>query len=284
MKVNVSVVGRFHAFNLAEELEKRGYLNKLITTYPKFKVQQWGIPRKKIVSKLYLEIYRRYTDKIGIFSLNKLNNIAQRRIGKTAAKYVHQADICIGWSWNSLEAILEAKKIGKIFVLERGSTHYNYQMKTIQHEAKKQGFTFFNSDKRLVASIPNYNHWQRELLEYELSDYISVGSQFVINSFLEYGVPERKLIKIPYGVDLEEFYPVKKEDDIFRIIHCGDISFRKGVHYLLRAFSELALQNSELWLVGPVAPEISDVINKYKSIIFKNIFDDDFKFGKKKYG
>ena len=60
MKINVSVVGRFHAFNLAAELEKKGHLNKLITTYPKFKAQQWGIPKNKIVSKLSLEIYKRY--------------------------------------------------------------------------------------------------------------------------------------------------------------------------------------------------------------------------------
>ena len=268
MKVNVSVAGRFHAFNLAAELQKKGYLNKLITTYPKFKAQQWGIPKKKIVSKLYLDIYRRIDNKIRILPRNKLSNIACKRISRTAAKYVHQADICIGWSGSSLEVILQAKKLGKIFVLERGSLHYNYQMKVVKNEANRQGFTFFRPNKRLVAAMPNYNHWQRELLEYELTDYISVPSQFVIDSFLEYGIPESKLIKVPYGVDLKEFYPVKKEDDIFRIIHCGDISHRKGIHYLLKAFSELDLQNSELWLVGSVDQAIGDILNKYKS---KNI-------------
>ena len=265
MKINVSVVGRFHAFNLAAELEKRGYLNKLITTYPKFKVQQWGIPKKKIVSKLSLEIYKRYVERIGVFPRNKLENIAQRGLAKAASKYVTEADICIGWSGNSLEAILQAKNLGKTFILERGSLHYNYQMKIIRDEAKKQGFTFFSPKKRLVHSIPNYNHWQRELLEYELSDYISVPSQSVVDSFLEYGIPENKLIKNPYGVDLYEFYPEKKEDDIFRVIHCGDISLRKGIPYLLQAFSELNLENSELWLVGPIDPKINDILNKYQN-------------------
>ncbi len=270
MKINVSVVGRYHAFNLAAELEKKGFLNKLITTYPKFITQQWGIPKKKIVSNLYLDIYRRLGNKTGILPRNKLDNIAWKRIGKIAAKYVHQADICIGWSGGSLEAILQAKKLGKIFVLERGSVHYNYQMKMVKDEANRQGFTFFRPNKRLVAAMPNYNHWQRELLEYELTDYISVPSQFAVDSFLECGIPESKLIKVPYGVDLKEFYPVKKEDDIFRVIHCGEISHRKGVHYLLKAFSELDLQNAELWLVGLVNPEMTDVITKYKSnnIIF----------------
>jgi len=268
MKVNVSVVGRYHAFDLAAELEKKGYLNKLITTYPKFKAQQWGIPKKKIVSKLYLDTYRRLGNKTRIFPRNKLDNIVWKRIGRAAAKYVHQADICIGWSGGSLEAILQAKKLGRIFVLERGSVHYNYQMKMVKDEANRQGFTFFRPNKRLVAAMPNYNHWQRELLEYELTDYISVPSQFAVDSFIECGIPEGKLIKVPYGVDLKEFYPVEKEDDIFRIIHCGDISHRKGVHYLLKAFSELDLQNAELWLVGSVDQGIGDILSKHKS---KNI-------------
>jgi hypothetical protein len=125
---------------------------------------------------------------------NKLDNIVWKRIGRTAAKYVHQADICIGWSGGSLEAILQAKKLGKIFVLERGSLHYNYQMKMVKDEANRQGFTFFRPNKRLVAAMPNYNHWQRELLEYELTDYISVPSQFAVDSFLECGIPESNFV------------------------------------------------------------------------------------------
>ena len=66
MKVNISTVGRFHAFNLASELENRGYLNKLITTYPKFKVSEWSIPNNKIVSKILYELFRRYGEKIKI--------------------------------------------------------------------------------------------------------------------------------------------------------------------------------------------------------------------------
>ena len=74
----------------------------------------------------------------GFFSRNKLENIAQRGLAKVASKYVTEADICIGWSGNSLEAILQAKNLGKIFILERGSFHYNYQMKIIREEAKKK--------------------------------------------------------------------------------------------------------------------------------------------------
>ena len=261
MKVNVSTVGRFHAFNLASELEKRGYLNKLITTYPKFKAGQWLIPKKKIVSKVLLELLRRYGERIKFFAPYVLDNIAHKGIALTAAKYISQADISIGWSGNSLEAISESNKQGKIFILERGSSHYNYQMEILKEEAKRQNLKDFQ---------PNLKHWERELLEYEYTDYISVPSQFVYDTFIENGIPEKKLIKNPYGVNLEEFYPVKKEDDIFRVIHCGAISYRKGIPYLLEAFSQLNLKKSELWIVGSIDQEIKEFVDQYKdeNIIF----------------
>jgi len=261
MKVNVSTVGRFHAFNLASELEKRGYLNKLITTYPKFKASQWLIPKKKIVSKVLLELLRRYGERIKFFDPYVLDNIAHKGIALTAAKYISQADISIGWSGNSLEAISESNKQGKIFILERGSSHYSYQMEILKEEAKRQNLKDFQ---------PNLKHWERELLEYEYTDYISVPSQFVYDTFTEFGISEDKLIKNPYGVNLEEFYPVEKEDDIFRVIHCGGISYRKGIPYLLEAFSQLNIKKSELWIVGSIDQEIKAFVDQYKdkNIIF----------------
>ena len=189
------------------------------------------------------------------------DNIAHKGIALTAAKFIHEADISIGWSGNSLEAIKESKKQGKIFILERGSSHYSYQMELLKEEAKRQNLKDFQ---------PNLKIWERELLEYEYTDYISVPSQFVYNTFTEFGIPEDKLIKNPYGVNLEEFYPVKKEDDTFRVIHCGAISYRKGIPYLLEAFSQLNLKKSELWIVGSIDEEIKEFVNQYKdeNIIF----------------
>ena len=50
MKITIVVGGRWHAFDLAKELDKKGYLHRLITNYPKWFVQKWGIPKTKVVS------------------------------------------------------------------------------------------------------------------------------------------------------------------------------------------------------------------------------------------
>jgi glycosyltransferase involved in cell wall biosynthesis len=105
----------------------------------------------------------------------------------------------------------------------------------------------------------------KELDEYQTADYISVPSEFVRRTFLDKGIPAEKLIKVPYGVSLQSFRRIPKTDDVFRVIHCGGISLRKGVHYLLRAFRELDLPNSELRLIGSVAEEMRPILSRYSA-------------------
>ena len=51
MKVTIIVGGRFHAFDLAEQLEKKGFLHNLITSYPSWKLNKnFNIKKKKIIS------------------------------------------------------------------------------------------------------------------------------------------------------------------------------------------------------------------------------------------
>ena len=255
MKINISVVGRFHAFNLAQQLRKHKVLNKLITTYPKFKVREWGLENKEIVSELWLEVLNRYKNKIPFFSNEVINNFVKIRHAKNSAKYIDKADIIVGWSGSSLETIIQTKKENKISIVVRGSSHYNYQMKILSNEYKKNNLSF----------SPNYSQWQRELLEYELSDYIQVNSSFVKRTFIEQGIPEEKIIMVNTGVDLQEFKQIPKEDQVFRIIFAGGGSIRKGYHYLLQAFYELNLPNCEVWHLGNINDEIKPFLYKYKT-------------------
>ena len=256
-KVNLAVVGRFHAFNLALQLQKHDMLNKLITTYPKFLTKKFGINNDAVVSEPSLELFNRVRQKF-LFNIPLINNsiywgnFTNKRHAIKSSKYLKDCDIFIGFSGSSLEAIIEAKKLGKITILERGSSHYNYQMKILQEEYLKFDIPF----------LPDYLHWQRELLEYELSDYISIPSSFVKKTFLKEGIIKEKILLNPYGVNLSEFAQIPKNDDIFRIIYAGNLSIRKGSYYLLEAFNELNLPKSELWHIGTINNEILPLLNK----------------------
>jgi glycosyltransferase involved in cell wall biosynthesis len=49
----------------------------------------------------------------------------------------------------------------------------------------------------------------------------------------------------------------------FIALFVGEVGLRKGVPYLLQAWSELNLKNAELWLVGAVVPGIKKIVEKY---------------------
>ncbi len=255
MKVLVSVVGRFHAFDLAYQLQKAGILYKLNTTYPKHISERWGVVKSNLKSNLHLELLNRFGMRWFPFFEKIIFKIVVQGQAKSNIKLLPNADILVSWSGSSLEAFVEAKKLNKITILERGSSHYNFQMKILGDEYEKFNKVF----------IPNYMAWQRELLEYELADYIMVPSTYVKRSFIEQGFPEKKILLNPYGVDLSSFKQIEKEDEIFRVIFAGGFSYQKGVQYLLQAFYELDLPNSELWHLGTVSEEIKPIVEKFQT-------------------
>lgn len=267
-KVNIGVLGRFHGFDLAEQLEKHGYLKNLITSYPRFKVRQWQIPSKRIKNNLRLEIFNRINAKTR--SLNILD--AQSSINSMHAnfckKYLKECDVFIGWSGSSLESIKHAKNLDKITILERGSTHYSFQVNILNAEYRRLGI----KPPKINKSV-----WSRELEEYELCDYISVSSDFAKKTFTDQGIQSTKIIVNPYGVNLRKFNVLPKKDNIFRIVFVGTASIRKGFHLLIEAFNELKLANAELVHIGTVDKDIRSILKKdaFKKVIFKGYVQQD---------
>lgn len=258
MKITLSVKGRFHAFNLAEQIQKNGFLQRLITTYPSFEVKKYGI-RKDLIKSLFVHevlvrIWRKSSKTFKVkynfeYLLKELFDL------NVAINIKKNDDIFVGFSSNSLHSIRKAKKNGIITILERGSSHISYQNELLIQEYEKLGIKHNPIPGKIIS---------KELKEYDEADYISIPSSFVEKSFVDQGVDPRKLIKVPYGVDIENFIPMKKDDDVFRVVFCGALSVRKGVHYLLQAFSELNLPNSELILIGERQKEMEPFLQQYQ--------------------
>lgn len=259
MKVDIAVYGRFHAFNLAKQLQEQNTLHRLITTYPTAKATEFGIDSNSIESLVYLEILSRSWAKLApllktdrnlqLFWLEWFDRDVSKRLRG-------EFDILVGWSGACFQSFRRAQELGAKTIVERGSTHMAYQARILEEEYDRWGMKF-------TATHPGV--YEREIQSYTECDQISVPSLYVKRTFIEHGIPENKLIHVPYGTSLTEFYPVQKEDNIFRVIHCGGITLRKGVAYLLQAFYELQLPNAELWLVGSLDPEMEPFLQKYQS-------------------
>jgi len=258
MKITISVGGRFHAFYLAQQLLKKAYLNRLITSYPKFETAKYGIPKDKTQSIIIKEILFRGWNNLPGF-LKRIYNpqfFICDLFDRLASRKIVKSDIFVGWSSFSLRSLRKAKNLGALTILERGNSHIIYQDEIIKAEYEKFGL------KPSGRAHPKII--EKELEEYEESDYISIASSFVKKSFIEKGFDEDKLIHVPYGVDLSNFRQIPKADNVFRVVFAGGMCLRKGVHYLLRAFSELNLPNSELMLIGSLNDEIKPFFKKYK--------------------
>ena len=255
MLVTISVSGIFHAFHLAEQLQRRGYLKKIITNYPKIVLGKWksGVSNDKIEA-IPIQTIHHLLGKLGI-NIYSLNFFLRDMFDRLASKNIKNCDILVGFSGVGLHSIKKAKRNGIITIVERGSSHSLYSKKILYEEYKKFGIKKAYSEKFI----------KRELKEYREADYISIPSKFVERTFLENGVPKEKLIRVPYGVDIEEFKQTPKKDNIFRIVYLGQLSLRKGVHYLLQAYSELKLKNTELLIGGRITDEnIKPFLKKYE--------------------
>jgi glycosyltransferase involved in cell wall biosynthesis len=259
MKIIISVGGRFHAFNLAQQLLKRDALKFIITSYPKFITKKWDLPNNKVKSVFIKEILERGYYKLPEFFKNLYNPqfFITEIFDKLASKKLEKADIFVGWSSFSLHTLRKAKKMGMITILDRGSSHIEYQRDILKEEYELLGI------KAKLYSLPHPKIVEKELKEYEEADYICLPSLFAKRTFLEKGISENKILHISYGVDLSNFKQIPKNDNVFRIIFVGSLSIRKGVYYLLKAYNELNLKNSELLLVGPIWDEIKPILKKF---------------------
>lgn len=252
-QVSIIVGGRWHAIELAREIHQAGMLHRLITNYPKFKTRRWGVPDDKVVSlPLTLFLNRAIPKVFGQNLHRKSLPWLYKLFARSAVEYLEGSTIVHGWSGVAEPAMHWAKQNDIPFVLERGSAHIKLQSQILEAEYSKLGLINVETDKRLI---------EQELQEYQLADRIAVPSLFAKRSFLEQGIPESRLIFNPLnGTNLKNFSPGIKQDDIFRVVYAGSLGVRKGIRYLVQAFMQADISNSELILLGGATPETSQLI------------------------
>jgi glycosyltransferase involved in cell wall biosynthesis len=150
------------------------------------------------------------------------------------------------------------KKRGKVWICDRGCSHILTQKDILEEEHRH-----WNLPPPTFAP----DRIERCIAECDEADAVTVPSQFARRSFLEHGIPEERLFVCSYGVNLSEFQPAAKRDDVFRVIYVGQITIRKGIGYLLQAVEPLAKRHKvELWLVGEVDKSMERILAQYSGI------------------
>ncbi|MEW6731313.1 MAG: glycosyltransferase family 4 protein [Acidobacteriota bacterium] len=252
--VDISVGSRFHAFDLARELQTCGMLRALHTGYPAFAAKRFGLSSDHFHSVWSHEPLNRSLSALYRHGLltNRLDFTLSRRFDRiVAGRLKPGANIFVGWSSQCLSSLRKASDCGMLTIVERGSTHIEWQRNILQEESQQTG---------AVIEIPDTRVVERELAEYAEADFIAVPSRFVANTFIARGIKKEKLIVNPYGVDLGRFQPrsEKKNTEELQVIHVGRVSIQKGVHYLVPAVKKIS--GAILTLVGMLDPGMEKLI------------------------
>lgn len=255
MKVVQICIGKFHHFDLARELHARGFLEGIFTGYPRWKLRDEGLPQSKIKTFPWLQtIYMG----MGRYNLRQpwldrhLACLAHETLSRHASRRLGDGDIVVALSGQGLEAGQTMQRRGGHFVCDRASSHIRYQDQILREEFARWGAVFPGVDERGM---------NREENEYASADMITVPSAFARRSFIQMGVAPEKVQLAPFGVELRRFSKVASPAaDEFQVLFVGQVSFRKGVPYLLEAFRQFRHPRKRLVIIGSVQSEILPVL------------------------
>ncbi|MDT5121117.1 MAG: hypothetical protein QOC96_599 [Acidobacteriota bacterium] len=122
---------------------------------------------------------------------------------------------------------------------------------------------------------------RRKNREVQLADLIIVPCEWARESLRFNSIAKEKLvIKVPYGTPSDEVSTKsKRPTGPFTALFAGNISARKGVPYLLDAWSQLGLKNAQLWLVGgmrlgaPLLKQYSGMFKHFEAMSHRELLE-----------
>ena len=274
--VTISAPGEYWVPHIVRELRARGATTAVYTTTPRFSLgptlptTTHTVLLPGLVKQVGYQLPR-----WGVLSrLTGWNRPVERwcnyRFDASVARRLRPAEsrLFLGFAGACRDSLRRASQLGFVTAVERSSTHIRTQRRLLLEEYERHG----------VDGQPiSLGHVEREEAEYDAADYVVTPSQFTYESFLDHGVEEEKLVRIPFGTDVGDAPPREESDERFTFLYVGHVSLRKGVQYLLPAWESLSLPNAELVVAGHVDDAVADLVAAYEgddSVRFLGWVDD----------
>lgn len=265
MKVVQVTPGRFHHFDLARQLYRFGLLERIYSGFPEWKLRAHGedkaLPREKIATFPWVQAPYMAFSKYGsrYRATGRLRSAwglkALTTLDSHVARTMHHCDVLIAQSGCGLVAGTRVRTDGGLYICDRGSSHIRHQNALLREEYARWGQSYEGISAQLV---------EREEAEYAAAQYITVPSQYALESFVEHGVPRSKLRKVAYGVEVGRFEKVAEPPrGSFEILFVGGLTLRKGIPYLLDAFGRLSHPHKRLRMVGTLGADVKEYLGAH---------------------
>lgn len=261
-----------HYHHLAEALDKAGALDRYVTVLSQMDKDRWPlvpvkvrrklkgrrlrVPKLKVKQLVLPEALQKIPVRLGVYSSERGCYINNYLFDFMASRSIPKSTVVHFVSSIGLITAKHARKWHATLICDCREDHPLFQEDVLKDEAKRCGVE--------SSALFGVSYRKKVLCEFEISDHIIVPSTHAKKTFLARGFRDEKVHVLHYGVEPNLFYPIRREDDIFRIIYVGQITYQKGIQYLLEAFTKLNLPNSELLLVGGVDPRFRPILARYE--------------------
>lgn len=258
MRVVQAVFGVFHHFELARELERRGHLARIFSTFPWQRVKREGIDHSKVGTFPWLQTTEILLGRYGVHNKwlrDQLGYANALAFDEWTLRNIPACDAFVAISGAGLKTGAKVQREGGVFICDRGSTHIRHRAELVHAEHMRWNVPE-NADD-------DPRDLRREEAIYETADAITVPSTHSRRTYIERGIPAEKIHMIPYGVLLERFQKVADPPtDSFEALYVGRVNLPKGFPYLLEAWAKVKAPNKRLTIIGGIQPEMPEVLKR----------------------
>lgn len=295
IKILVAHPGRQHSYRVATALIHHDMLGKYVTTvYNKDDSFLMKIVRKVIKGDDKKKADRRKCPDVPDSYILQFNEIAglfllliqridhsRRIIGwltkritssfqKNLAKYIikNKIKVVISYDTNSdiLFSILKEKAPDVIRIIDnahpcRNYLHkvYNEKLESSKEFAKTYEACGYLTDENIAAAYGK---------EAKLAQFHICASTFSKHAAEYNGIPDEKILFVPYGVSATAFHPWQKNySDGLKVLFVGEVNQRKGILQILEAAQELHEYNIEFNIVGMGREYCSELYESYEKYV-----------------
>lgn len=272
--INVSIGGKWHFYDIVAAADEMEELNHFYTTifFKRNSIINSSLGKRlhlanrsskyfdtdKVVAHSFPEIYPKLLQKIYLKNEGEALRLRCDLFDAWTNRVMDNCKIFHSQDGFCLETAKRMKNAGAVFICDRGIISASYLKHLSEQEYGKYGIKKEYADCYIMDKAHE---------EHMLADCVVVPTETVKRSLVDEGVKEKKIAVIPYGVDLSMFGGEQKSisiDKAFKLLFVGEISFRKGCHYLLKAWENLGFNDAELVLIGHVEKEFEVFLRDYK--------------------
>lgn len=254
MRICFVVQGRFHVFDLARALLSLGHDVHILTTEPRLRLGQFGVPASRVRALRSWGLLSRLCDRLRIGRSELVVAGLHRWFGRWARRQLLRMpafEVLHVFS-GVAEEVFADPRIAGLKTLLRGSAHIETQAQLLAEEHVRNGGLPIDQPGRWMRA--------REQREYALADRVVVLSGFARDSFLAHGLAAERLRIVPLGADAARFRcsPAVAEARLeraragrpLRVLTVGHFSLQKGARDLLAIWQAVVPSGMSCRFVG----------------------------------